>query len=110
MRIKLMRKVEHWRECGAVQDIIDRAEVAGNYDAGDYAEYDELIEVFSSCVVDAIEEAGHEVEWVSQQSRGVGCVVQGNDREADEIFLAAVEQCEKEEEQLFGECRTLHYD
>lgn len=95
MKVKLMRKVEHWRENGAVIDIIDRAEAAAEFSAGD-GRYDDLIEEFSGRVALAIEDAGHEVVWARQQSRGVGAVVQGHDPQADDVYLAAVEACEAE--------------
>lgn len=89
MKIKLMRNVEHWRESGVVQTIIDEAETS--HVAESYDEYDPLIEEFSQRVAAAIEDAGYTVEWVYRQSRGLGVVLQNSQGEA--AWEAAVAEC-----------------
>ena len=81
MKIKLIKSVEHWRQNGAVMDVID--EVNSEYE---YGEFDEIIEEFQSSVAAKIEELGHEVDWRHTQSVGVGSILQNFNAKTYEVF------------------------
>jgi len=107
--INLMRKVEHWRECGQILDIVDRAEKATGYSANDMMEYDDLIEILSTQIAEYLEGQGIDIHWQYQQSVGVGAIVQGpflasaygtgqpgDAKAAGDAFADAVEFCEQD--------------
>ena len=117
MKIKLIRKSEHWRDCGQVQSVIDDAEQAVGFNANSYEPYHEAIDDFADDIVLRLEDAGHSVEWESQQSVGVGGIVQGpwlksaygtggiGDRKlADDAYSVAFDAARPE---FFAMCKTI---
>ena len=88
MKIKLIKSVEHWRQNGAVMDIID--EVNSEYE---YEEFDEIIEEFQTSLAAKIEELGHEVDWRHTQTVGVGSILQNFNSRTYEVYDKAFDAC-----------------
>jgi hypothetical protein len=86
MKIKLIHKIEHWLASGEVLGIL---ETLGNQNE----EQECFIEEFMGDVVLELERNGHEIEWVYQQSRGVGVVCQNTTSEAIGAYQSAVNVC-----------------
>jgi hypothetical protein len=107
--IKLIHALEQWRESSIVQDTIDRTENAIGYHAESYGEYDCLIEDFRRNVGEAIRDAGHEVVWGSQQTVGLGAILQGpwvgpvTKMEHEAIFDAVISKCR---DAFAGDCEA----
>jgi hypothetical protein len=97
--ISIHNSLETWSLSPEVGNAVSEAESKAGYVAQSYDEYAEEIDMFRRAVEAEIERAGHSVVRVSQQSVGIGAIVQGPwfgyaDRLADEaVFDAAVEAC-----------------
>jgi len=102
--IKLIKKGEHWYENGQIRSIIDDVEAEVGFEVADIEPYEEAIDDFADQINLYLTDLGYDVVWESQQSVGVGAIVQGlflesaygtgyvGDRElADNAFSSAVE-------------------
>lgn len=97
MKIKLIHKIEHWLASGEVLGILETL-------GGQSEEYECFIEEFMGDVVLELERNGHEVEWVYQQSRGVGVVCQNTASEAIDAYQSAVVVCAPKLKERLASC------